>query len=46
MITLELRWHCLDCPAKGDGPRSDKDAEKHKTATKHGTCTESRPCSS
>lgn len=48
MITLAYSWTCLGdghtpCDAGGEGPRSNREAEKHTAATGHGTTTHGRP---
>lgn len=47
MTTTPTRWHCLGnghdpCDAAGEGPDSDRDAERHCKKTGHGTTTHRR----
>lgn len=45
MVVLIQSWECLekDCDAKGEGPTSDRDAERHTKQTLHGTRSSGRP---
>jgi hypothetical protein len=42
-VTLVFGWRCLDCDEHGEGPTSDKQAEKHTKASQHGTTSWGRP---
>lgn len=44
-MTLVYSWECLekDCDAKGEGPGSDRAAEKHTKDFTHGTRSTGRP---
>jgi hypothetical protein len=46
-VTVEQGWACLTegCYAHGEGPNSDRQAERHGKAFQHGTHAWSRPIS-
>ena len=45
MSEVESGWHCLTegCHEHGEGPDSDKQAEKHGKAFRHATVAWTRP---
>lgn len=44
-VTLVYSWECMEkgCDEKGDGPGSDRAAEKHTKTTNHATISTGRP---
>lgn len=43
MTTLAMSWRCLTCPAHGDGPDADREAERHTKRARHATVASGRP---
>ena len=38
-MKLHHTWHCITCPAHGEGDDAEKQADKHMKATKHAVAT-------